>query len=85
MVFYLCFFVILFCVFILIGFGNGIEDSGWNVYVGNMKNVNELLGLLYGVYGLGVMIVLLVVILMIIKVNLFWWNFFYFMIGFCVL
>jgi fucose permease len=77
-------FAILPCVLILTGFGNGIEDSGWNAYVGNMKNANELLGLLHGAYGLGATIAPLVATSMITKANLPWWNFFYLMIGLCV-
>lgn len=41
------------CVFafLLTGFGNGLEDSAWNAWVGPMKNCNEILGLLHGCYG----------------------------------
>jgi fucose permease len=35
------------------GFGNGIEDSAWNAWVGNMEPANVLLGFLHGAYGLG--------------------------------
>ncbi len=35
------------------GFGNGIEDSAWNAWIGNMESANELLGFLHGAYGLG--------------------------------
>lgn len=37
----------------LAGFGNGLEDGGWNAWIGNMQNANELLGFLHGAYGLG--------------------------------
>ena len=33
---------------LLTGFGNGIEDSAWNAWIGNMHRANELLGLLHG-------------------------------------
>jgi fucose permease len=40
-------------IFMLAGFGNGLEDGGWNAWIGNMENANELLGFLHGCYGLG--------------------------------
>ena len=40
-------------IFMFAGFGNGLEDGGWNAWIGNMQNANELLGFLHGAYGLG--------------------------------
>lgn len=40
-------------IFIIAGFGNGIEDAAWNALSGNMANANEVLGFLHGFYGLG--------------------------------
>lgn len=77
-------FAILPCVLLLTGFGNGIEDSAWNAWVGNMRNANELLGLLHGAYGLGGTAAPLVATLMITKGGMPWWNYFYLMIGLCV-
>lgn len=77
-------FAILPCILVLSGFGNGIEDSGWNTYVGNMRNANELLGLLHGAYGLGATIAPLIATSMIVKAGLPWWYFFYVMMGLCV-
>lgn len=37
--------------FLLSGFGNGLEDSAWNAWVGPMKNSNQILGLMHGCYG----------------------------------
>ena len=34
-------------------FGIGLEDGGWNAWIGNMESANELLGFLHGAYGLG--------------------------------
>ncbi|KAH8175285.1 major facilitator superfamily protein [Sarocladium implicatum] len=76
-------FAILPCLLILTGFGNGIEDSAWNAWVGNLANANELLGLLHGAYGLGGTIAPLVATLMITKGGLPWWNYFYLMIALC--
>ncbi|KAJ9636325.1 hypothetical protein H2199_008000 [Coniosporium tulheliwenetii] len=44
---------VLVIVFILAGFGNGLEDAAWNAWIGNMANANEILGFLHGFYGLG--------------------------------
>lgn len=52
---------------ILAGFGNGLEDGGWNAWVGNMKSANELLGLLHGAYGIGGTISPLIATAMIVR------------------
>ena len=69
------------------GFGNGIEDSAWNAWVGNMENANELLGFLHGAYGLGATIGPLIATAMVTKANppLPWYSFYYFMIGMAAL
>ena len=54
------------------GFGNGIEDSAWNAWVGNMENANELLGFLHGAYGLGATIGPLIATAMVTKAGLEW-------------
>lgn len=75
-------------VMLLTGFGNGIEDSAWNAWVGNMDNANELLGLLHGAYGLGATISPLIATAMVTKGNLEWYTFFYILIaldGLCLL
>ena len=66
---------------LLPGFGNGIEDSAWNAWVGNMHRANELLGLLHGAYGLGATIGPLIATTMIAKAGLPWYAFYYLMIG----
>ncbi|KAK3905622.1 major facilitator superfamily domain-containing protein [Staphylotrichum tortipilum] len=63
------------------GFGNGIEDSAWNAWVGNMHRANELLGFLHGAYGLGATIGPLVATAMIAKGGLPWYRFYYIMIA----
>lgn len=66
---------------LFVGFGNGIEDSAWNAWVGNMQNANELLGILHGMYGLGATIAPLVATAMVTKAGLEWYAFYYIMIG----
>ncbi|KAK4190319.1 major facilitator superfamily domain-containing protein [Podospora australis] len=68
-------------VLLFTGFGNGIEDSAWNAWVGNMHNANELLGFLHGAYGLGATIGPLIATAMVTKGNLDWWYFYYVMLG----
>lgn len=63
------------------GFGNGLEDSAWNAWIGNMHSANELLGFLHGAYGLGATIGPLIATAMVTKSNLQWYAFYYVMIG----
>jgi fucose permease len=63
------------------GFGGGLEDSGWNAWIGNMRNANELLGILHGAYGLGATIGPLIATAMVTKARLPWYTFFYLMTG----
>jgi fucose permease len=63
------------------GFGNGVEDSAWNAWVGNMQNANELLGLLHGAYGLGATVGPLAATAMVTKGELPWYVFYYLMIA----
>lgn len=70
---------VLVIVFMLAGFGNGLEDSGWNAWMGNMANANEILGFLHGCYGAGATIAPLIATSMITKANLPWYNWYYVM------
>ncbi|KAK7398038.1 hypothetical protein QQX98_012588 [Neonectria punicea] len=77
-------FPVLPIAMLFAGFGNGIEDSAYNAWVGNMHHANELLGFLHGSYGLGATISPLIASAMVTKGNLEWYVFFYVMIGFAV-
>lgn len=70
----------LVVVFMLTGFGNGIEDAAWNAWMGTMANANELLGFLHGFYGLGAILTPMIATTMITKANLPWYNFYYVMV-----
>ena len=72
---------VLVVVFILAGFGNGILDAGWNTFIGNLANANELLGFLHGFYGLGAVLSPLIATSMVTKGNLPWYSFYYLMVG----
>ncbi|KAJ9149993.1 Bypass of stop codon protein 6 [Pleurostoma richardsiae] len=70
-------------VWLFPGFGNGLEDSAWNAWVGNMQDANELLGFLHGAYGLGATIGPLIATAMVTKGEspLPWCTYYYVMVG----
>lgn len=68
-------------ILLFMGFGNGIEDSAWNAWVGNMQHANELLGFLHGAYGLGATIGPLIATAMVTRGSLPWYTFYFVMIG----
>lgn len=72
---------VLVIVFMLAGFGNGLEDAAWNAWVGNMEKANEVLGFLHGFYGLGATISPLIATTMVTKANLPWYTFYYLMVS----
>ncbi|RJE26881.1 Mfs transporter [Aspergillus sclerotialis] len=72
---------VLVISFIFAGFGNGLEDSAWNAWIGNMANANELLGLLHGVYGAGAVLSPLAATSIITKANRPWFFFYYIMVA----
>ncbi|KAM0666364.1 hypothetical protein ACQRIU_004219 [Beauveria bassiana] len=74
-------FPVLPVALLVAGYGNGIEDSGYNAWVGNMHQANELLGLIHGAYGLGATISPLIASAMVTKGHLQWYTFYYVMIG----
>ncbi len=74
-------FPVLPVALLVAGYGNGIEDSGYNAWVGNMHQANELLGLVHGAYGLGATISPLIASAMVTKGHLQWYTFYYVMIG----
>jgi len=71
---------VLVVVFVLAGLGNGVEDSGWNAWVGAMANANEILGFLHAFYGLGATIAPLIATTMITKAHLPWYYWYYVMV-----
>ncbi|GAB7350687.1 hypothetical protein MBLNU459_g1249t1 [Dothideomycetes sp. NU459] len=76
---------VLVVVFMLAGFGNGLEDAAWNAWMGNMANANEILGFLHGFYGLGATISPLIATTMITKAHVPWYTWYYVMIGVAVI
>ncbi|KAJ5322034.1 Major facilitator superfamily domain general substrate transporter [Penicillium brevicompactum] len=74
---------VLVVAYIFAGLGNGLEDAGWNAWIGNMANANELLGLLHGFYGAGAVLSPLIATSMIARGNMPWYYFYYVMLLVC--
>ncbi|KEY64433.1 hypothetical protein S7711_05252 [Stachybotrys chartarum IBT 7711] len=74
-------FPVLPVVMLFAAYGNGLEDSAWNAWVGNMHHSNELLGIVHGAYGLGATISPLVASAMVTRGNVEWYTFYYLMAG----
>lgn len=70
-------------VMLLPGFGNGLEDSAWNAFVGGLQNANQLLGILHGAYGAGATVAPLIATTIVTRANpaLEWYAYYYIMIG----
>lgn len=71
---------VLVVSFIFAGFGNGLTDSAWNAWIGNMARADEILGLLHGFYGAGAVLSPLAATSLITKVNCPWYYFYYIMV-----
>ncbi len=67
-------------IFMLAGFGCGLEDGAFNAWIGNFAAANESLGILHGCYGIGATIAPLISTAMITKANLPWYTFYYLMV-----
>ncbi|CAI7610176.1 unnamed protein product [Penicillium bialowiezense] len=72
---------VLVVSFIFAGLGNGLADSAWNAWIGNLDNANQLLGLLHGVYGIGAVISPLIASFLVADAGYPWYYFYYIMIG----
>ncbi|OQE07059.1 hypothetical protein PENVUL_c015G08625 [Penicillium vulpinum] len=72
---------ILVVSFTFAGLGNGLSDSGWNAWIGNLDNANQLLGLLHGFYGVGAVISPLIASFLVADAGLPWYYFYYIMAG----
>lgn len=73
-------FAVLPVVYVVCGFGNGLEDGGWNAWIGNMSNASEIMGILHAAYGLGATLSPLIATSMVTKGNLQWYTFYYLMV-----
>lgn len=73
---------VLVVAFIFAGLGNGLADSAWNAWIGNLDNANQLLGLLHGVYGIGAVISPLIASFLVADAGYPWYYFYYIMVCF---
>lgn len=71
---------VLVVSFIFAGFGNGLTDSAWNAWIGNMANSDEILGVLHGFYGVGAVLSPLAATSLITSANRPWYYFYYIMV-----
>ncbi|KAF2401487.1 MFS general substrate transporter [Trichodelitschia bisporula] len=74
-------FPVLVVIFMLAGFGNGLEDAAWNAWVGNMARTNEVLGFLHAFYGLGATVAPIIATSMITQGGFPWYYFYYLMLA----
>ncbi|KAL4735435.1 major facilitator superfamily domain-containing protein [Aspergillus similis] len=72
---------VLVVSFIFAGLGNGLADSAWNAWIGNMADSNQILGLLHGLYGLGAVMAPLVATSLITEAGVGWYYFYYIMVA----
>ncbi|KAH8748116.1 major facilitator superfamily domain-containing protein [Diaporthe sp. PMI_573] len=67
--------------FMVAGLGNGLSDSAWNAWIGNLPRATELLGFMHACYGVGAVISPLIATAMITRAHLPWFTYYYVMIG----
>lgn len=67
--------------YLLAGYGNGLADSGFNAWIGDMANANEVLGFLHGMYGLGATLSPLIATTVVTKAGWQWYQFYYLLAG----
>ncbi|KAK9321845.1 major facilitator superfamily domain-containing protein [Lipomyces orientalis] len=69
----------------LVGLGIGTLDAAWNAFVADFQNVNEIMGLMQGMYGVGATISPLISTAMVTSGLL--WSYYYFILlglGICI-
>ncbi|PYH46228.1 MFS transporter [Aspergillus saccharolyticus JOP 1030-1] len=74
-------FPVLVIMYILVGVGSGIYNAAWNVWIGNMANAHEVLGIFHGFYGLGATTSPLIATSLITKAGWNWYSVYYLLAG----
>ncbi|KAJ5113071.1 hypothetical protein N7456_001605 [Penicillium angulare] len=74
-------FPVLVVMYVFVGFGSGIQNAAWNVWIGNMANSGEVLGFFHGFFGVGATVSPLIATSLITKANWEWYSFYYIMTG----
>ena len=67
--------------YVLVGFGNGLEDAAWCAWTGNMINANRIQGILQAFYALGATLSPTIATAMVTKSGLPWYTFYDFMVS----
>ena len=62
------------------GFGNGLTGACFCVWVGVMDNANAVQGVMHSCYSIGALLAPLIATSMVVKAELPWYNFYYFMV-----
>lgn len=73
-------FPVLVVMYVFVGFGSGIQNAAWNVWIGNMANSGEVLGFFHGFFGVGATVSPLIATSLITKANWEWYSFYYIMV-----
>lgn len=63
------------------GLGNGLSDSAWNAWIGNLPRATEMLGFMHACYGVGAVISPLIATAMITRYHLPWFTYYYVMVS----
>lgn len=71
---------VLIVLYIVVGFGNGLEDAGWCAWVGHMANANRIQGFMHAFYSAGGTISPLIATTMTTRGGLPWYAFYYMMV-----
>ncbi|KAF4831739.1 Bypass of stop codon protein 6 [Colletotrichum siamense] len=67
------------------GFGNGLTDACFCAWIGAMDKANTIQGFLHSFYSVGALISPLIATSMVVKAELPWYNYYYFMVGMSVI
>ncbi|KAJ5674002.1 hypothetical protein N7462_009441 [Penicillium macrosclerotiorum] len=74
-------FPVLVIMYMFVGFGSGLQNAAWNVWIGNMASSHQVLGCLHGFYGIGATFSPLVATSLITKAGWEWYLIYYLMTG----
>jgi fucose permease len=68
-------------MFIFVGFGNGLIDSAYCAWLGNMADANQIAGVLHGCYAIGATVAPLLATLLFTKGGQQWYSYYYILVS----
>jgi MFS family permease len=68
-------------MFIFVGFGNGLIDSAWCAWLGNMADANQIAGVLHACYAIGATVAPLIATLLFTKGGQQWYSYYYLLVS----